>query len=125
MNKQGGRTVGLTEKLREARGHVAQGEVANPEFIALLAREKTGVGLEDPAATFKAAVEVFDDYVAQGEQYVAFSRDAVHDDYIPPPSEAGEIKRDWEAWGRLGMMMCEAAGVPIEKGLVAVARGRV
>jgi hypothetical protein len=123
LNKQGRRTFGLLAKLREARERMQRGEGAkNPVLLAGLAAQSRAVDRSDPASIQEGIVGFLDDLVLDGEAYEAFWRGMVHG--APAPHNAREVKRRFQDWGKVGMTVCPAAGIPIERGFRAAMSGR-
>jgi hypothetical protein len=114
MNKQGRRTVGLVATLREAGARIELGESAdNPVLLATLAGEARGIA------------GLLDDLIERGEEFEVFWMHAVHDVYLPPPSEARQVEQACEAWGRTVKVMIDAVGVPTERSWEAAIRADV
>jgi hypothetical protein len=126
MNKQGRRTVGLLAKLREARTRVDRDEsLIDPALLVGIASQFSEVDPNDPESMTQGIRKLLDQLIEGGQEFEGFWTAAVHDDLLPPPQEARAIRKDWEAWGKLGMASCDAIGVPIERGVGAAMKGRV
>jgi hypothetical protein len=115
MNKQGTRTVGLTAKLQEARGFVEavdaeEAEAASEAFPDL--DLPPDYELDEDATRI---IEALDELIAAGDEWSLFWRDAVHGVSVPAPSEARQIRKEWEDWGRVGMNACRRLGIPISR----------
>jgi hypothetical protein len=129
MNKQGRRTVGLLAKLREARDMIERDlPLATGRFRSANADDFQGLEMTDPEvrdAMEEGVTELVENLIAQGEEWEQFWTDAVHGDYLPPPKEARAFKQEWEAWGHQGMATIADLGLPPERGVRALFRGRV
>jgi hypothetical protein len=134
VNKQGRRTVGLLTKLREAHERVVNQRESitdpkAPEALFGIAAAMGKVEETDADSLIRSVEDAYAELVTQGEDFKEFWRSVVHDDGgkgIPPAlhyAPAREIKKDWEAWGKLGMHAARAAGVPFSR--LGVFTGRV
>lgn len=95
MNKQGRRTVEMTEQCREA---------------ARTVMEKRDDYTGDPSGM----VGVLEDLAKEGDAYVDFWAGVVHDTDVPPPGEARQIKKQWVDWGKRCRPVIKLAGLPPE-----------
>lgn len=89
MNKQGRRARGLLAKLEQACGSVDRGP---PGRVAEL-----------------------EELIDAGQEYVSSWQTMVHGDFVPPPRDAMAFKREFNEWGRQGMVLCRRSGVPISR----------
>jgi hypothetical protein len=124
--------MGLLTKLRDAKARVDRRDaIRSPRklLIYYIAR-KDGEGetvdeAPDPEDLYAWMGDEIDLMIGNGVELAVFWREVVHGDYEPPPGEAKDIKKAWKQWGKTAMGMCSIVGVKIEKGPLALARGRV
>jgi hypothetical protein len=81
------------------------------EGLAKLA-EILGPNVDPVSAT---AFDWIDQLIDEGKQHKVFWTSVVHGDDRPSPSEAQAIKGKWEVWGRDGMAIVRAYGIPISR----------
>lgn len=103
MNKQGRRTVELLGKLAETRAMI----------------EERGPLTEN--GDISGMLEMYDGFIAQGEEYKRHWEDIVHSGGDLPPSQALAFKREWLAWGKECMRVNSVANLPADQ-LIEVIR---
>lgn len=105
MNKQGRRTVEMTERCRAAARQAVEQADQYPGDVAGL-------------------VKVLEEAAQEGEQYEAFWAGAVHGTDLPPPAEARAIKKQWVEWGKDTRRVCRLAELPPEQLVAAIEASR-
>jgi hypothetical protein len=81
--------------------------------------EERGPLTEDGDIT--GMLEMYDDFITQGEAYERHWEDIVHSGGNLPPSEALAFKREWLEWGKECMRVNSVASLPADQ-LIEVIR---
>jgi hypothetical protein len=89
---------------------IAVGELTPDDFQGI--KDRTA---DDEEAVVTVIVEATDELIGSGEHYLESWTNIVHGENDYALYDARGFKADWTTWGRDGMAMCRAVGVPISR----------